>query len=416
MKIRDIPPKLLWLTLTMVIANTSTWMYMPFLPLYLKALGASVTEVGLFFTLNAIIAICFRILGGWISDNIGRLRAVAIGSFAGLLGMVGFIFAPSWEWVLLVAGVRQIGVSLVAPSFRAYTAENAPEGFMSSTFGLVQALFLVCNIIGPIIGGVLIDQVGFRTMFIVATVIFTFATAIRVWMVRYETAERHPLGVGGLVRDLRGLGAMFMGSGILLWIFFADGLIDASRQLERSFGPVYATDVGGVTESTYGLFVSVAALSAALAMVFGGRFSDRFGERWGIILGVFLQGVAWLSLTAAPLWAVFALMYGLTGVARAFFEPAFSSLISKSVPRESLGMTWGVFMTVLSVLAIPAPYLGGLMYDIIAPQATTVFLALIAWFVIPVALWKLHTPSQSAEVPAAYRRVSQKPAPQPGSD
>ncbi|MFP4322734.1 MAG: MFS transporter [Anaerolineales bacterium] len=415
MTLRDIPKNLLWLTLTMVIANTSTWMYMPFLPLYLKALGASIPEVGLFYTLNAIIAICFRILGGWISDNIGRLRAVAFGSFAGLLGMFGFILAPTWEWVLLVAGVRQIGVSLVAPSFRAYTAENAPEGFMNSTFGLVQALFLVCNVIGPILGGLLIESMGFRAMFIIATVIFIVATAIRVWLARYETAERHPLGVGELVRDVRGLGAMFLSSSILLWIFLADGLIDASRQLERSFGPVYITDVGGISESTYGLFVSVAALAAALAMVPGGRFSDRFSERWGIVVGVFLQGAVWLMMTVAPVWAVFALMYGLAGVARAFFEPAFSALISKSVPRESLGMTWGVFMTVLSVLAVPAPYLGGLMYDYIAPQATTVFIALIAWFVIPVALWKLYTPRQPAQVPAAHRRTSQT-QPAPGAD
>ena len=50
--------------------------------LYLKELGASVGQIGLFFTLSQIIPLAMQILGGWVSDTLGRLRSVALGSVA----------------------------------------------------------------------------------------------------------------------------------------------------------------------------------------------------------------------------------------------------------------------------------------------------------------------------------------------
>ena len=46
-----LPGKLKWLLLTMVIANIGSAMFQPFLALYVKELGASVAEVGLYFTI-----------------------------------------------------------------------------------------------------------------------------------------------------------------------------------------------------------------------------------------------------------------------------------------------------------------------------------------------------------------------------
>ena len=62
----------------MVLANTGGNMYGPLLPLYLKSLNASVVQIGLFFTLSQIVPLALQILGGWISDSLGRLRSIAM--------------------------------------------------------------------------------------------------------------------------------------------------------------------------------------------------------------------------------------------------------------------------------------------------------------------------------------------------
>ena len=101
----------------MVLANLGGNMYGPLLPLYLKELGADVVQVGLFFTIAQIIPLALQILGGWISDTLGRLRSIAMGSLATLLAYIVMILSPSWEWVLLGIGLGSITTALGGTEF-----------------------------------------------------------------------------------------------------------------------------------------------------------------------------------------------------------------------------------------------------------------------------------------------------------
>ena len=64
--------------LAMALANIGGNMYGPLLPLYLRSLDANVVQIGLFFTLLQVFPLVLQIIGGWISDNLGRLRSVAM--------------------------------------------------------------------------------------------------------------------------------------------------------------------------------------------------------------------------------------------------------------------------------------------------------------------------------------------------
>jgi MFS family permease len=88
---------LLWFLGTMILANIAAQMIMPLESLYVQELGASVTQVGIFFTVASIAPLLLQISGGWLSDSIGRLQAIAIGSVAGLTAYVFCLFAPSWQ-------------------------------------------------------------------------------------------------------------------------------------------------------------------------------------------------------------------------------------------------------------------------------------------------------------------------------
>lgn len=395
------PRDLLALTLAMIIANTASFMYMPLLPLYLASLGASVEQIGLFFTLQVILSICFRILGGWISDHLGRLQTIAIGGVLGLAAFLGFTLAPTWGWAIVGALLSEMGGALVGPSFQAYTAEKAPEGSMSSTFGLVNALFFICIIIGPLLGGFLAQNYGYRVMLWVATGIFAVAAVIRVLMARGSGFAVRTLKPAKLVRDVRGLLALLLSGGLLMWLFIADGLVDAGTQLAIPFLPKFVTEVGGISAFAYTGLYAWTSFVSMLAMWPGGMVADRFGERRSIAFGALLFGMIWCVTVLKPTPVIFVIVFTLAGVAQAFIMPAFSSLVSKAVPRESLGITWGVYMTALGVLAVPAPYIGGLLYDNIAPAATFIFAGVCMIIAAPLALWKLRLPAPAQPVEQA---------------
>ena len=121
----------------MILANMGGNMYSPLLPLYLKDLNANITQIGLFFTLSQIIPLLLQIMGGWVSDSLGRLRAIAIGSVIGIFVFIPLILARTWQWLLLGEGLGAVTRALVGPSFDA-SSRNIP------TRRIVRA-FLACS-------------------------------------------------------------------------------------------------------------------------------------------------------------------------------------------------------------------------------------------------------------------------------
>jgi MFS family permease len=49
----------------------------PFFPLYIGALGGSVTEIGLVYALGGLAGLILYPVGGYIADHKGRVRLVA---------------------------------------------------------------------------------------------------------------------------------------------------------------------------------------------------------------------------------------------------------------------------------------------------------------------------------------------------
>lgn len=396
MKLRDMPRELAVVTFAMIIANITSNMYAPYEPLYLESLGAGVRQVGFFFTAQTIMSIAFRVLGGWISDNLGRLPTIALGSVFGLLAYLGYTLAPTWAWAMFGALMGAAGSSLVAPSFQAYTAESAPEGKTASTFGLVEGLFLTCQIVGPLLGGFLVENHGFKVMMWTATGIFAVATVLRLLIARGKplNARLSDLNAGRLKRDVVALVGLVLAGGVVTWLFIVDGLRDASFQVMLPFLPKYATEIGGLGETMYGALFAGMSVITALAMVPGGMLADRYGEHWGISLSGVLVAASLAIMVLFPTQVGFIAAFGIFGIAIAFGSPAFSSLLSKSVPKESLGIMYGIFWSALGIVAVPMPYIGGLLYDNVGPQSPFWVAVVVILLSAPLALWKLKRPAE----------------------
>jgi MFS family permease len=131
-------PLVRWFLFAMVLANIAGSMYQMLLPIYLTNLGASVAQVGLVFTLSSIVIFILQIFGGWVSDSIGRLRTIAIGSVGGIVGFSAMLVANSWQWMLVAIAISQIPYALVGPSFGAFIAENSSEANRGRVYGITS--------------------------------------------------------------------------------------------------------------------------------------------------------------------------------------------------------------------------------------------------------------------------------------
>ncbi len=358
---------------TMILANVAGAMYIGFIPLYLKSLGAEIAEIGLFFTISQIIPLILQILGGWISDSLGRLKSIAAGSVSGVVSYIALILAPTWGWVFLGEGLNAITRSLVGPSFGAFIAEESQEENRAKVYGLVDTFYTIVAIVGPPVGGFLVDHYGFKTMLMVAASIYTVATVLRVRMARrarhpgQEDGKKARLEFGALKVNLSAIFGLLVAGGVMTWIIVTDGVRDISFSLSGNLIPVYLEDIARLNAQKIGWLSSIMGIAMMITSFPAGHLADKRGERLAIAMGFALQSVAFFIFIKAETFLMYAVSYFLIGVGSSLMSPAYQSLLSKVLPQRLRGTGFGLVHSGLGLFSLPAPAIGARLYENISP-------------------------------------------------
>ncbi len=396
---------LLLFMLAMILANLGGNMYGPLMSLYVRDLGADIQQIGLFFTLASIIPLALQIVGGWISDTIGRLRAIAIGSLFGVLAYAPLILARRWEWLLAAEALGAMTRALIGPSFDAFIAEQSSEENRARMFGVTQTLFGVVGVIGPIFGGWLAETYGFKPMLMVAALLYILATLIRISMARRAAQGAQPGAQGLTLASLKtNLGTMFgllVSGGVITWILITDGVRDISFALSMNLFSVYMQEQIGLNLTQIGLTSSIFGAFMMAMHIPGGLLADKAGERVGIALGFALVGFSLGLLVFVPAGAAWLVYVGwaLAGVGVGLLSPAYASLISKAVPASLRGTAFGLFSTSLGLVSLPAPWIGGWLWAHVSPRFPFLITVVVTLLTIIPVLLKFKLPKNGNEQP-----------------
>lgn len=383
-------PVLATFMLAMILANLGGNMYGPLLSLYLESLGASVTQIGLFYTLSQVVPLVLQILGGWVSDALGRLRAIAIGSVFGTIGALILVGSTSWGWVLLSSAVGAGAGALVGPSFDAFIAEKSSSQNRARVFGVSQMLFGIVAVVGPPAGGWIVHNYGYKTMLWISAFLYIIAMVIRIAMARSGrhdtvTYERSEFTFAGLKKNLGAMFGLLFAGGVITWILITDGVRDISFGMSMNFLGLFMEQIGGLNIQTIGLLNGVFGLFMMAFMVPGGWLADKKGERLGIALGFFLNSLALGALSllppASPVW-VYVTGFAVSGLGVGLIAPAYQALISKAVPAHLRGTAFGLFSTSLGLVSLPAPFLGSLLWHHVSPRLPFAITAVVSLLTI----------------------------------
>lgn len=392
----------------MVLANIAGNMYGSLLPLYLKSLNANVVQVGLFFTISQIIPLVLQILGGWISDSLGRLRSIAMGSVAGVISYIGLILAPSWQWVLLGVGLGAITRSLIGPSFSAFIAEQSSEENRARVFGITESIYMLVVVIGPPLGGWLADDYGFKVMLMASAVLYAVAAVIRIGMARTAArgAEANPekLSLRSLKGNISAMGGLLLAGGVMTWILITDGVRDIAFTMSFTLESLYLEEVGRLTMRQIGLLSSVFGIFNMITTIPSGKLADKKGERVAIVGGFFLTFVALLIFLNVNTFLGYAVAWAFFGVGVGLMSPAYQSLTSKVVPEKLRGTAFGLLHSSLGLFSLPAPAIGARLWDRYSPRTPFMITAVVSLFTVIPAWLKFKVPEEGEQEPASAQK------------
>jgi EmrB/QacA subfamily drug resistance transporter len=161
------------------------------LPSIQGALHASVS--GLQWTIDAytLVIACLLMLSGSLADRFGRRRVFQIGLAAFSLGSLLCSLAPSLGWLIAFRGLQAVGGSMLNPVAMSIIAntftDRAGRAKAIGMWGSVAGISLAS---GPVLGGLLVSGIGWRSIFWINVPVGLIAIALTQRFVPESRAEQ----------------------------------------------------------------------------------------------------------------------------------------------------------------------------------------------------------------------------------
>jgi EmrB/QacA subfamily drug resistance transporter len=330
-------------------------------------------------------------LTGWASHRFGTKRLFIVSIILFTIGSM--LCGLAWSSGSLVAFrvLQGFGGGMIMPVGMTILTQEAGPQKVGRMMGVIGVPMLLAPIVGPILGGWLVDDFSWRWIFYVNVPIGILAVALaNRFLISDEPSPGEALDWKGLLLLSPGLAALVyglaetgpqggfaapevlvpMGIGLLMVAGFvvhalrdADALIDVHLFKDKVmavatstsfilaaafFGamilmPLYYQVVRGLSALDAGLLVAPQGVGAAIMMPIAGKVTDRFGSGRIVPFGALLLIGCTFGLTHlaadTPYWEIVGLLFvmglGMGATMMPTMSSAFVTLTHDQVPKAS---------------------------------------------------------------------------------
>jgi len=165
------------------------------LPAIQADLEASVTDIQWILNSYTLFLAALILLGGSLGDHFGRKRVFTIGVVVFTLASVWCGLAPNAMQLIIARAVQGLGGALLTPGSLAIISATFTTQERGRAIGLWSGFSTLTSAIGPLLGGWLIDTVGWRWIFYMLVPLAITVVAITL---RYVPESRDEEVKGGL--------------------------------------------------------------------------------------------------------------------------------------------------------------------------------------------------------------------------
>jgi EmrB/QacA subfamily drug resistance transporter len=152
------------------------------------------------------------LLGGGAGDHFGRRRLFLIGITVFTLASILCAAAPNLGWLLAARCLQGLGAALLMPNSLAILGSAFTGEERGRAIGIWAAVGAVAGAIGPLVGGWLVDSIGWRMIFLINLPVAAVAAYLS-WAYIAESKDRRQLPS----LDWAGAGLATLALGLLTW-------------------------------------------------------------------------------------------------------------------------------------------------------------------------------------------------------
>jgi MFS transporter, DHA2 family, multidrug resistance protein len=366
------------------------------LPHMQGSFSAGVDEITWVLTSYLVANAVIIPMTGWLGNFFGRRRLfiLCLGIFT--LASVGSGAATTLGFCIAMRVLQGFSGGIIVPMSQSILLEAFPaekRGKALSYFG-VGVVF--GPIIGPILGGWITDNIGWRWIFYINLPIGLLAmylASVYIFDPPYIKKPEGRIDYQSLLFIIIGLGSLevvlsrgerfdwfsshyiqfflvlaLLGLALFIWrsITYRHAMVDLSVLKNREFSaglflcffqyfvlyatlvtlPLFVQEMMGYTATWAGLILAPGGMASLFSMLLGGRLIERVDARWLLLFGVLIMLVSLRMLSDLTLDVTFgylAIARGLQGFGTGFLFISVAAAAYRTLPASKMGSATSLY-------------------------------------------------------------------------
>lgn len=373
------------LFVTVFVTTMGISMVSPVLPVYAKELGASGLWLGLLGSIFAVVQAAVGPFVGGLSDRHGRKTFILLGLSVYIVAAVGYLTAQSFWQVLVFRSLTGLGATLIFSPARAFVGDMTPRGQEGRWLGMFAVGDVVGFGTGPLIAGVLRQELGFRWVFVVMAGILAMAMAI---VIAYVPANLPQGGIrGGMRADAVSIPLRrAIRQRLVLAMAIQGGMLWVASGAVLGLLAIRLEDDLGATPILIGVAFAMQNVTGGLAQPIWGRMADRLDRRRLVPAGLAGSAVVVILLGVVPAyWMALGLLLVL-GATTSIAQVAAQAVQVVAGRSVGMGTMQGIATAGQGAGFVVGALAGGVIYGAANLQSAFVFGGCVMLVGVPVFL------------------------------
>ncbi|MCU1562756.1 MAG: arabinose transporter permease [Arthrobacter sp.] len=332
----------------------------PVLPQFATTFDVGATAAAVIVSIFAFMRLVFAPAGGALIVRLGERPVYVTGLLIVAASTAACAFAQDYWQLLVFRGLGGAGSVMFTVASMALVVRLAPPESRGRVSGAYASAFLIGNVCGPIVGG-LLANFGLRVPFLAyAAALVLAAVVVQTQLSHVPAASRLPGATAPAMELREALRDSAYRAG--LFSSFANGW--ATFGVRMATVPLFAVAALGAGPESAGWALAVFAAGNAAALTFSGRLADSLGRKPLMIAGLLVTGTATAAIGFTHELPWFLLASALAGIGSGLLGPAQQAAMADVIGNErSGGRVLAVFQMTADSGAIIGPVVAGLLAD-----------------------------------------------------
>jgi len=360
---REFPRRFWVLVIATFIDRIGGTLIFPFFALYITdKFDVGMTEAGVLFAIFSVCGFVGSMLGGALTDKLGRRGMVLFGLVFSALSSVSMGLVEDLNVFYLLAVAVGLLSNIGGPARQAMVADMLPKEKHAEGYGILRVAGNLAWIMGPMIGGLLAAK-SYLLLFVLDAITSLITAAIVYKLVpetKPEASEQQEQQT--ILQTMAGYRLVMADRLYMAFLIVSMLMLIVYQQMYNTLS-VYLRDVHGVSPQGYGVLLSLDAATVVVFQFWVARKTRPYAPMLMMMVGTLFYLVGFTMYGFVSAYWLFIVAILLITIGEMVVMPVGQALVARFAPEDMRGRYMAMFGLSWTVPSAVGPWAAGLILD-----------------------------------------------------